>query len=100
MPVVDEELTVKKEDFNKHDHYALSVVRDFSEESEVETEEVAATTGAVSSEAIVGHVPREYSKLLWFFIHRGGLIVCKITGRQQKGNGLEVPCSYCCIGYK
>ena len=102
-PVIDEQLTVKKEDSNEHDRYALSVVRhgsDFSDETYSEAEEDAATTGAVSSEAIVGHVPREYSKLLWFFIHRGGSIVCKITERRQKGNGLEVPCSYHCVGAK
>ena len=102
-PVIDEELTIKKEDLNEHDRYALSTARDFSNETDAGTEvssEVAATAGAASSGAFVGHVPREYSKLLWFFIHRGGSIVCKITGRRQKGNGLEVPCSYRCIGTK
>ena len=46
---------------------ALAVVHhksDYSDETHSETEECAATASAVSSKAIVGHVPREYSKPL------------------------------------
>ena len=43
---------------------------------------------------VVGHVPCEISKILWFFLKHDGKIMCEITGRRKRGNGLEVPCVY------
>ena len=43
---------------------------------------------------MVGHLPRETAKIVWFFLRRGGSGWCKITGRRKKGIGLEVPCVY------
>ena len=44
----------------------------------------------------VGHLPKEMSKLCWFFIRRGGTITCQVTGSRRRSNleqgGLEVPC--------
>ena len=40
------------------------------------------------------HLPREYSRIPWHFLQRGGKISCEITGRRQCGLGLVVPCVY------
>ena len=46
----------------------------------------------------VGHMPREISKISWFFLMHGGDISCEIVGRRRRspipGKGLEVPCKY------
>ena len=51
---------------------------------------------------VVGHMPREISKVAWFFIRHGGEITCEITGRRQRsgvpGKGLKVPCTYTFLG--
>ena len=44
--------------------------------------------------AIVGHVPRELSRVYWYFIRHGETISCEVTGSRQRGVGLEVPCVY------
>ena len=43
---------------------------------------------------VVGHLPRETARIVWYFLKRGGLGWCEITGRRKKGKGLEVPCVY------
>ena len=43
---------------------------------------------------VVGHLPRETAKVVWYFLRRGGSGWCEITGRRKKGIGLEVPCMY------
>ncbi len=73
-PVIGEELTVTPEESNNHDHHAIAVMKD---------------------DEIVGHVPRELSRILYFFLRRSGSRVsCEITGRRKFGVGLEVPCVY------
>ena len=73
-PVIGEELTVIPEEANDHDPHAIAVLKD---------------------EVIVGHVPRELSRILFFFLRRlRSSIVCEITGRRKHGLGLEVPCVY------
>ena len=47
---------------------------------------------------IAGHMPQTNSKVLAFFIRRGGSINAKVTGKHQRGVGLEVPCTYTFIG--
>ena len=46
----------------------------------------------------VGHIPRESSRVDWYFIRHGGEIIREITGRRRRsdvdGKGLEVPCVY------
>ena len=50
----------------------------------------------------LGHMPREVSKVSWFFLRHGGCISCEITGRRKRsavpGKGLEVPCVYTFTG--
>ena len=49
-------------------------------------------------EQTVGHMPREHSRLSWYFLKHGGQIICEVTGRRKRsstpGKGLEVPCLY------
>ena len=74
-PTLGEDLLLEPEDENEHDKYAVSVVRG-------------------SDSCVVGHVPRNDSRVFWFFLKRGGRITCRITGRRKLGVGLEVPCIY------
>ena len=37
----------------------------------------------------VGHLPIEFSKLAWHFLHHGGHIVCEITGNRQRSSVLS-----------
>ena len=43
----------------------------------------------------VGHLPRDYSRILWYFIARGGKMCVEVTGQRrhckQRG-GMEIPC--------
>lgn len=53
----------------------------------------------------VGHLPAEFSRIAWFFIHNGGSIACQITSaRRRRSNiakgGLEIPCTYIFHGKK
>ena len=72
-PVVGELLPVLQETNNVHDRRAVAVFRDGN---------------------IVGHVPREFSRIFWFFRKHEGKIECEVTGRRKCGKGLEVPCKY------
>ena len=75
-----EELLVlpEKIDGNEHDHYAVRVFK--------------------SGTGTVGHVPREYSRMFYFFLQHCGRISCEVTGHRKKGHGLEVPCKYYLTG--
>ena len=48
----------------------------------------------LNNDSVVGHVPREMSRICYYFIRSGGSIDCKITGKRKVGKGLEVPCLY------
>ena len=73
-PVNGEELCVVPEDNNNHDPRAVAVMKDGQ---------------------IVGHVPRELSRILYFFLKQpSSRVLCVITGRRKFGVGLEVPCIY------
>ena len=76
-PVIGEELPVEREEDNQHDQHAVAVVKNGT---------------------IVGHMPRTLSGVSWYFLEHGGNIQCRITGRRQFGNGLEVPCVYLYVG--
>jgi hypothetical protein len=49
-------------------------------------------------ENVVGHVPREISKPIFYFIKNNGEVQGVISGKRQysatPGKGLEVPCVY------
>ena len=73
-PVIGEELSVKSEENNDHDRRAIAVMKD---------------------REVIGHVPRELSKILYFFLRRSeSSVSCVITGIRKYGVGLEVPCIY------
>ena len=76
-PVVGQELQVAVEENNTHDSRAVAVRK---------------------GRTVVGHLPREVARSVFFFIKRGGTCKCEITGRRKKGNGLEVPCIYTFTG--
>ena len=44
----------------------------------------------------VGHLPREYSRISWYFLARGGKIRVEVTGHRrhckQLCGGMEIPC--------
>jgi hypothetical protein len=77
IPMIGEILEVQREPENEHDHRAVCVLK---------------------SDTIVGHIPREFSRIFWFFLGRGGRISCEVTGRRKHGKGLEVPCVYTITG--
>ena len=70
---VGEILVVRQEPGKDHDRHAVCIKR-----------------GA----EIVGHVPRELSRMVWHFPVHGGQETCVVTGRRQFGPGLEVSCTY------
>lgn len=72
-PTIGERLMVCIERGNAHDRHAVSVQREST---------------------VVGHVPREVSKIFKGFLMHEGEIECEITGSRRRGNGLEVPCVY------
>ena len=81
-PVVGEELVLRRQPDNEHDPYAV----------------------AVKDEEVAGHVPRNISQVVSFFLsHSGNVGFCNITGPRVNrgvGLGLEVPCVYKFYGKK
>ena len=65
---------------------------------------VAVVKTTSSDDQTVGHVPRNISRLCWYFLENDGEITCEITGARQRSSlpqgGLEVPCKYKFIGKK
>lgn len=78
-PVVGETLSLTLDSGNEHDIYAVGLVKD-------------------DHGAIVGHAPREVSKIFHFFLRHDGTITANVTGHRQFGHGLEVPCCYTLTG--
>ena len=72
-PVLDEELTCIPEENNNHDVYAVAVMKE---------------------DEVVGHVPCELSKILYYFLKHAGEIYCVVTDKRKCGVGLKVPCVY------
>ena len=70
----------ESEPCNHHDRFAVAVLQ---------------------GEYAVGHLPRESSRVAWYFLRHGGEITCEISGRRRRsddGKGLEVPCVYTFLG--
>ena len=63
-PSIEEELVVKAEDGNKHYKHAVAVMK---------------------NGCVVGHVPRCIFRVSWFFVKRGGHILCHVTGKRKLG---------------
>ena len=75
VPAIGEKIHAEQELDNAVDKFAKKVVKD---------------------NETVGHLPREYSRILWYFIARGGKICVEVTGRRrnckQLCGGMEIPC--------
>ena len=69
-PTIGKRLCVQREPRNAHDRRAVAVL--------------------TSEDTLVGHAPREISKIFWHFLSYG-TITCEVTGPRKHGNGLEVP---------
>ena len=79
-----EVLQCQRERTNRHDPYAVAVVKDIN---------------------VVGHVPRKLSAICAIFLQRGGRITCLVNGSRQYSKdlpqgGLEVPCMLTFCGVK
>ena len=77
-PYIGEELPVQCEVNNIHDDFAVAVLKNSN---------------------TVGHVPREISRVCWYFLHKGGSeMTCIVNGDRRRsevdGKGLVVPCVY------
>lgn len=74
-PVVGERLRSAREYGNPHDKHAVAVTL---------------------KNITVGHVPMEISKVVWYFVRKGGRMTCTVTGKHVRSKlpqgGLEVPC--------
>ena len=73
---IGEVLVCEREPRNAEDRYAVAVKKDGT---------------------IVGHLPRNLSRVCSLFIRRGGMIQCTVTGRRRYSadlpqGGLEIPC--------
>ena len=77
---MDAILTCQREEENKYDPSAVAVMFE---------------------NRVAGHVPSEVSHIFTEFLHGGGSIDAKITGKiVNRGYGLEVPVDYLFIGCK
>ena len=77
-PYIGEELPVQREVNNIHDDFAVAVLKNGN---------------------TVGHVPREISRVCWYFLHKSGSeMTCIVNGDRRRsevdGKGLAVPCVY------
>ena len=77
-PRVGEILRFGKEACNTHDRRVVAVLK--------------------ADGTIVGHVPRKFSRVFWYFLSHGGKISCEVTAKKEYGKGLEVPCVYKFLG--
>lgn len=82
VPVLHEVLPVKHESRNCHDRYAMAVMK-----------RLPGTLVA----SVVGHLPREISRLTHFIIVHGAKVSCKVMDVHHRRSplvqgGLEIPC--------
>ena len=80
-PTIGEELQTIQEQNNVHDRFAVAVVKEG---------------------ITVGHIPRDMSRVCWYFLGRHNTITCKIIDKRRRSNvpgkGLEVPCIFVFTG--
>ena len=77
-PYIGEELPVQREVNNIHDDFAVAVLKNGN---------------------TVGHVPREISRVCWYFLHKSGSeMTCIVNGHRRRSEvdrkGFVVPCVY------
>ncbi len=78
-PFLGEIVSLHHESENNHDSHAVAIMKD---------------------DTVVGHTPRELSRIFSFFLEHDGVIVAEVTGHRRFGNGLEIPCKYRLTGKK
>ena len=72
-PSIGDIFALEIEETNQHDRYAVAVL---------------------VNEVIVGHIPREISKIVYYFIRNCGTVTGEVEDRRKRGKGLEIPCIY------
>ena len=45
-------------------------------------------------ETTVGYVPREKSRMVWYFTEHDGVVTWKVTDLRKHGKNFEIPCIY------
>ena len=74
-PSVDDKQSVERDFKNQFDRFAVKIILDGE---------------------TVGHLPREFSKIAWYFIARGGVITVAVKGPRRRSKltvgGMEFPC--------
>jgi hypothetical protein len=80
---------VFKDVWNPHNGEILQLRQEFGN-----LHEACSVALIKDGELVVGHVPRENSRVFWYFIDHGGTISCEVIGKRKHGKGLEVPCVY------
>ena len=74
LPHLGQRLSVESERGNAEDRFAITV-REHSGTKTVKD---------VNNRPIVGHLSRELSKVLWYFLLHGGVLECEVTRRRQR----------------
>ena len=79
---INEELPCECEVHNAMDHYAVAVIRD---------------------NVVVGHLPKNISRICSLFLRSGGTIKVEVTGQKRYSSdlaqgGMEIPCLLLCQG--
>ena len=59
--------------------------------TEVKDDKDVYAIAVLRGSVVVGHVPRTFSRIFYFFMRHGGTVRCEIIGRRKFGVGLEVP---------
>ena len=78
QPFIGEDLEIERENGKSHDRFAIAIIK------------------VCPTRTIVGHIPREISKIIRHFLSHGGEGKCIVTARRRRSplvqGGLEVPC--------
>ena len=82
VPALNEVLSTKREIHNRHDCYAIAVMKRLP--------------GSLS-DSVVGHLPREISRYTYYIIVHGASVSCKVIDVHHRRSplvqgGLEIPC--------
>ena len=90
-PVLHEQLYSSQDHGNTRDQFAVALVK--------------TSTGSTGPPVTVGHVPKEISRICWYFIQHDGEITCEVTGVDKRRSplvqgGMEIPCKLTFIGKK
>lgn len=84
-PILNEQLKVRQEAGNTKDLFAVYLHK-------------------YDDNQILGHVPKEISRLCWYFLQHDGEIVCTVSDNRRRSplaqGGLEIPCKLTFTGKK